>query len=159
MDGFSVLALAFAIGVMTGLRSLTAPAAVSWAARAKWIHLEPTWLAFLGYSATPYILTILAAGELVLDKLPSTPSRKAPGPFAGRVVLGALCGAALCATAGHIVPGAVLGALGGMAGTFGGYEARRRLVAALGVPDFVVAVAEDVVAIGGSLFVVSRFAS
>src|SRR5512140_342352 len=87
--------LAFLIGTAAGLRSMTAPAAVSWAARLGWLHLESTPLAFLGYAATPYILSVLAIGELVNDKLPKTPSRKAPVPFAGRVVMGALCGAAL----------------------------------------------------------------
>jgi uncharacterized membrane protein len=53
--------------------------------------------------------------------------------------------------------GAVLGAAGGIAGAFGGYAVRARLVRALGVPDLVVACVEDAVAIGGGLFIVSRF--
>jgi uncharacterized membrane protein len=53
--------------------------------------------------------------------------------------------------------GAVLGAVGGIAGAFAGYEVRTRLVKALGVPDFVIAVLEDAVAIGGGLFMLSRF--
>jgi hypothetical protein len=81
--------------MIAGLRSLTAPAVVSWAAHIGWLHLENTWPAFLGYAFTPYILSILAIGELIADKLPKTPSRKAPMPFAARVVIGALCGAAL----------------------------------------------------------------
>jgi uncharacterized membrane protein len=66
--------LAFLIGVIAGLRSLTAPAVVSWAARLGWLKLENTWLAFLGYAATPYILSVLAIVELVTDKLPKTPT-------------------------------------------------------------------------------------
>ena len=50
-------ALAFLIGVVAGLRSMTAPAAVSWGARVGWLHLENTWLAFLGFAITPYILS------------------------------------------------------------------------------------------------------
>jgi uncharacterized membrane protein len=73
-----VYLLALLIGVVAGLRSMTAPAAVSWAARLGWLHLENTWLAFLGFSATPYILSVLAIAELIADKLPKTPSRKAP---------------------------------------------------------------------------------
>jgi uncharacterized membrane protein len=152
------LTLAFLIGAITGLRSMTAPAAVSWAARLKWLNLGHTSLAFLGYAATPYILTVLAFGELVADKLPKTPSRKRPGPFAGRVILGGLCGAALCASASQPVFWGVLsGAVGGVAGTLGGYELRTGLVKALRVPDFVVALLEDAVAVGGVWFVVSRF--
>ena len=70
--------LAFLIGVVAGLRSMTAPAVVSWAARLGWLHLEDTGLAFLGYAFTPWVLSVLAIGELIADKLPKTPSRKAP---------------------------------------------------------------------------------
>ena len=89
--------LAFLIGVVAGLRAMTAPAVVSWAACLGWLHLENTSLAFLRYTASPYILSALAIGELVADKLPKTPSRKAPPGFAARLVTGALCGAALAA--------------------------------------------------------------
>src|SRR6266481_2229544 len=84
---------AFLIGVR--LRSLTGLAAVSWGASLGWLHLENTWLSFLGFAATPYILSALAIGELINDKLPKTPSRKSPAPFIGRIVMGGLCGAAL----------------------------------------------------------------
>src|SRR5258708_36114238 len=94
----SIYVLAFLMGVVTGLRSLTAPAAVSWAARLGWLHLENTWMAFMGFAATPYIVSLLALGELITDKLPKTPSRKAPWPFIGRIVVGAFCGTALCAS-------------------------------------------------------------
>src|SRR5260370_41641921 len=90
----SLYVLAFLIGVTGGLRSFTAPAAVSWAARLGWLHLENTWLAFLGAAVTPYILTVLAIGELINDKPPKTPSRKALPGFAARIVTGALWGAA-----------------------------------------------------------------
>jgi hypothetical protein len=91
----STYVFAFLIGVIAGLRSLTAPAAVSWAARLGWLHLENTWLAFLGFAATPYIISALAIGELIRDKLPTTESRKAPRGFITRILTGALSGAAL----------------------------------------------------------------
>jgi uncharacterized membrane protein len=40
---------------------------------------------------------------------------------------------------------------------FGGYQARTNLVRTLGIRDAVVAVLEDVIAIAGSFWVVSRF--
>src|SRR6202165_4960072 len=95
MRCMSIYVLAFLIGVIAGLRSMTAPAVVSWAARLGWLHVENTGLAFLGFTYTPYILSVLAIGELIADKLPKTPSRKAPVPFVGRILTGALCGAAL----------------------------------------------------------------
>ena len=110
----SLLVLAFLMGVIAGLRSMTAPAAVSWAARLGWLHLENTWLAFLGFQFTPYIISLLAIAELIADKLPKTPSRKAPGPFGFRIVMGALCGVALGAgsLAGGIA-GMLVGAVSG----------------------------------------------
>ncbi|MBZ5626238.1 MAG: DUF4126 family protein [Acidobacteriia bacterium] len=149
--------LAFLIGVVVGLRSMTAPAAVSWAARLGWLHLENTWLAFLGFSATPYILSLLAIGELIADKLPKTPSRKAPVGFLGRVVSGALCGAALGANSQALIGGLGAGIVGAVAGTFVGYEFRVRLVKATGGNDLRIALLEDAIAIGGAFLIVSRF--
>jgi uncharacterized membrane protein len=148
---------AFLIGVMAGLRSMTAPAAVSWAARMGWLHLANTPLAFLGYAVTPYIFTILAIGELIADKLPKTPSRKTPGPFIGRIVTGGLSGAALGAASQSLTGGLVAGALGGMAGTVGGYEFRSRLVKATGGKDLPIALLEDLIAVGGAILIVSHF--
>jgi len=51
----------------------------------------------------------------------------------------------------------VAGAIGGIAGAFGGYQARVGLVRALRVPDFAIAIAEDMVAIGLGLLLASRF--
>jgi uncharacterized membrane protein len=158
MNPFQVLLLTFLIGVIAGLRSLTAPAVVSWAARCNWLHLSATSLAFMGSTITVAIFTLLAVVELVADKLPSTPSRTAPPGLIARVVLGGLSGAAVAAAgAGGLALGAVLGAVGGIAGAFAGYQVRTRLVKALKVPDFAIAILEDAVAIAGGLFIVSRF--
>jgi uncharacterized membrane protein len=151
-----ILVLAFLIGVVAGLRSMTAPAAVSWAARLGWLHPEATWLAFLGFAATPYVVSVLAIGELINDKLPKTPSRKAPAPFIARIVIGALCGAALGASGQVLIGGLLAGALGAMAGTLGGYEFRTRLVRAIGGNDLPIALLEDAIAIGGAVLIVSR---
>lgn len=135
---------------------MTPPAAVSWAARLGWIHLEGTPLAFLGYAATPYILSVLAIGELISDKLPKTPSRKAPAGFTARVVTGALSGAALGASGQALVAGMMAGAIGAVAGTLGGYEFRSRLVKATGGKDLPIALLEDVIAICAAFWIVSR---
>lgn len=147
---------AFLIGVIAGLRAMTAPMAVSWAAKLGWIHLENTWLAFLGYSFMPYILTVLAIGELITDQLPSTPSRKVPIQFGTRIVMGAICGAAIGSVADSLPIGLVLGILGAIAGTLGGAEARARLVKAIGGTDLPIALLEDVVAVGGAFLIVSK---
>jgi uncharacterized membrane protein len=103
------------------------------------------------------IFTILALVELVADKLPQTPSRTALPGLTARILLGALTGACVAAGGGlGVFVGAALGVVGGVAGAFGGYRARTGLVRALKVPDIYVALFEDLMAIGGSLWVVSR---
>ncbi len=148
--------LAFLIGVVTGLRSMTAPAAVSWAARLGWLHLENTGLAFMGFVATPYVFSVLALAEIIGDKLPKTPSRKAPPGFIARILFGALTGAAIGSSGQGLVGGLVAGVLGAIAGTFGGYELRTRLVRATGGKDLPIALLEDAIAVGGAFLIVSR---
>src|SRR5512133_2510024 len=148
--------LAFLIGVVAGLRSMTPPAAVSWAARLGWLRLENTPLAFLGFAATPYILSLFAIAELINDKLPKTPSRKAPAPFAVRIVTGAFSAAALGAASGTLTGSLLAGALGGVAGTLAGYEFRRRLVKAAGGKDLPIALLEDAIAICAAFWIVTR---
>jgi uncharacterized membrane protein len=145
--------LALLIGIVAGLRAMAAPAVVSWAAYLGWLDLGGTWLAFLGHAWAPWILTILALGELVTDQLPSTPSRTVPVQFGTRILVGALCGAAITATSGGIAAGAVLGVVGAVIGTLGGRAFRGGLAAAFG-SDRPAAFVEDAVAVGGALLVV-----
>jgi uncharacterized membrane protein len=151
-----VLLFAFFIGIVSGLRALTAPAAVSWAARLGLLKLAGTPLAFLGYAYTPYIFTILALGELVNDKLPNTPSRKVPPQFIARIVSGGLSGAAIGASQEKLVAGLVVGVVGAVAGTLGGAAARGALGRAFG-KDLPAALIEDVTAILLAIFSVTRF--
>ena len=146
---------ALLIGVDCGLRTCTAPAVVSWAACLGWLHLRGTPLAFLGARVTPYILTALALAELVLDKLPSTPSRKGPVGFTARIISGALCGSAIVLSGGGVwFVGLGVGVAGAVVGTLCGAEARSRLVKAIGGRDWPIAVLEDLCAIGGALLIV-----
>lgn len=151
------LLFAFLIGVFAGLRSLTAPAITAWAAHLGWFKLERP-LSLIGSLPSVVIFTVLALAELVADKLPKTPSRTSPPGLIARIVMGGLTGACIAAGGGQgALLGAVLGAVGGVVGCFGGYQARVRLVKALGTPDIYVALVEDLVAIAGCLWVVSRF--
>jgi uncharacterized membrane protein len=151
----STYVFAFLIGVIAGLRSLTAPAVVCWAARLGWLHLENTPLAFMAAPVTTYILSALAVGELIADQLPTTPSRKSPMGFGARLMTGALCGAALAAQSQSLVVGLAAGVLGAVAGTLGGYEARVRLAKAIG-KDLPAALLEDAIAIGGAFWIASQ---
>ena len=152
-----VLFLAFLIGVFTGLRSLTPTAITAWATHLRWLRL-PQFLAWLGSIPSVAIFTLLAVAELVADKLPKTPSRTAPIGLSARILLGAFCGVCIASAGGQgVAVGAILGIIGAVVGTYGGYQVRTRLVKALGTPDFVIAVLEDLVTICGSLWIVTRF--
>lgn len=158
MNSGLALLLAFGIGLVAGLRSLTAPAVVAWAAHLGLINLHGSPLAFMGSVGAAAIFTILALVELVSDKLPRTPSRTAPVGLSARIVTGALTGACLAIAAGAgLWPGALAGAVGGIAGAFGGYHARVGLVRMLLLPDIAIAIPEDLVAIGLGALLVSRF--
>jgi len=151
------LILAFGIGVVAGLRSMTAPAVVAWAAHLGWIDLSGSHLNFMASGWTVGILTVGALAEFVADQLPTTPARTTVVPLAARVVTGSLTGACLVVSAGsQLWPGALIGAIGAIVGAFGGYHARIGLVRALHVPDIAVAIPEDLAAIGLALFFASR---
>src|SRR5215203_3612094 len=151
------LLFAFLIGLFAGLRALTPPAAVAWAVYLGWLTLQRP-LSLIGSLPAVIILSVLAIGEIVFDKLPNTPNRTAPPGLIGRIVTGGLTGACVSLGGGKSAfVGAGLGLIGGIVGCFAGYEVRARMVKSLRVSDFPVAMIEDLVAIGGSLFIVSRF--
>jgi uncharacterized membrane protein len=156
-DSSYVLILAAGIGFVAGLRSLTAPAAVSWAAHLGWLDLQGSPLAFMGSTAAVAIFSILALAELAADKLPTTPNRTTPGPLMARIVMGGLAGACISVSAGRLlVVGMVLGGMGGVIGAFAGYEARKRLASGPKVKDIIIAVLEDLLALGLALLIVCK---
>ena len=151
------LLLAFLIGVLAGLRSNTPMAAVGWAAYLGWLKVTGL-LSWVGALPFVILVSLLAISELILDKHPKTPSRTAPPGLITRIMTGGFTGACISVGGGQSAfVGAGLGVIGALAGCFGGYHARAWLVKLLRLPDFVVALLEDAVAIGGSLFIVSRF--
>ncbi|TIT03194.1 DUF4126 domain-containing protein [Mesorhizobium sp.] len=149
--------LALLIGVIAGLRTMTAPAAIAWGAWLGWLPVAGTWAAFMGHWIAVGIFTILAIAELVADQLPSTPSRKVPPQFGARIVSGAFTGAVIGATAGATIGGLIAGAIGAVIGTLGGAELRKRLAVAFG-KDPPAAFVEDAVAIIGGLLIVAAVA-
>jgi uncharacterized membrane protein len=148
--------LALILGVVSGLRTMMAPAAVSWAAKLGMLAVAGTPMAFMGFKYTPIILTVLALGELISDKLPKTPSRKTPPQFIARILSGSLVGATVGAGSGSLLLGLLAGAIGAVVGTLGGAAVRGRLATAFG-KDFPAALLEDVVAIVLSVVVVMKF--
>jgi uncharacterized membrane protein len=147
MTHFLVLLLAGLIGVVAGLRALTGPAVVAWAALLDWINLDGTWVQWLGHPITVAVLTVLALGELVTDQLPKTPSRTTAVQFLARLAAGAFSGAVIGTAWGYTFGGLGAGMVGAVLGTLGGFQARTRLAAATGGRDRPLGLAEDVVAV------------
>jgi uncharacterized membrane protein len=137
---------ALLLGVTAGLRTMTAPAALAIAQQQP--GAGRMWL--LGRPRVARALTKWAVGELVFDKLPFTPSRIAPAGLSGRLLAGAMCGAAVAGE--DQLAGALLGVAGALAGSFGGYHLRKAIGRASGAPDALIGIAEDGVAIGLGLF-------
>ena len=156
MTSIYTLGLAAAIGIVAGLRSMTAPAAVSWAACLGWLNLDGSRVSFMESTAAVVLFTLFAVAEYVADKLPRTPSRTRAGSLVGRILMGGLAGACLTVSSGDsLLAGAGLGGIGAVVGAFTGYEVRRKLVRDLETKDLHVALVEDVVAIGLAITVVA----
>jgi uncharacterized membrane protein len=144
--------LAVGIGVVAGLRAFAAPAALTWAAKRRWIRLGNSPFATIISAKASKRITGLAVSELIADKLPFTPSRLKAGPLATRIVSGAVCGATIYGVVKRpLIEGAVLGGVGAIAGAFAGYHMRKRL--SRDMPDLGVAALEDALAIGGGLLI------
>ena len=126
-------AAAALLGAACGMRTFTGPAVLAW--RDAWLPGRARLVAFAA-----------AGGEAVGDKLPIVPPRTSPGPLAGRVISGALCGRRLAGT-----PGLAAGALAAAAATFGLPRLRAAAVERSGLPDPVVALGEDALAVGSAL--------
>ena len=90
-----VIVLAVLIGVIAGLRALTAPAVVAWGAFLGWIDVDGKWSEWVAHPITVTVLTIFLVVELVTDQLPKTPSRKTPPQFITRLITAAFAGAVI----------------------------------------------------------------
>ncbi|MVM35546.1 DUF4126 family protein [Spirosoma sp. HMF4905] len=148
---------AFQIGIIAGMRSMMAPAFVSYKlSHASTKPLANSKLHFLVSPKATMALELMAGGELIGDKLPNTPDRTAQPQLWGRIASGAMCGAALTEADDLSVGyGAILGALGAAAGSFAFFHLRHWLTHEKDVPDTLVALAEDALAIGAGLVLIN----
>jgi uncharacterized membrane protein len=153
MAHYLVVVLAGLIGVVAGLRALTPPAVMAWAAYLGWIGLDGTWAHWLRNPITVGVLTVMLVVELITDQLPSTPSRTTALQFIARLLTGGFSGAALGTALGHPFGGLGAGVVGAVLGTLGGYTARKRLVAANGGHDLPIALLEDSISVLGGFAV------
>lgn len=156
----STFVTALTLGVVAGLRSQLPLALLGWRLREQeqvaGDEAEPLPAVMKKPWFIP-LVTTFAAGELIGDKLPFTPSRLEPAPLVGRLLLGGLAGVITAkASRESSVVGALAGASGAVVGAFGGYHVRKAVVQASRVADPIVAIGEDVVAIGAGVWAAHR---
>ncbi|OGX82045.1 hypothetical protein BEN47_05320 [Hymenobacter lapidarius] len=142
---------------LAGMRSMSAPAFLShYLSRQPHAGLAGSRLRFMQKPATATVLKVLAAGELVADKLPTTPDRTAPPVLLGRLLSGALVGAVWYrARHGSALSGGVLGGLTAIAATFVSYALRTGISEESGVPVALVGVGEDALVMAGGAALLS----
>ena len=160
-DPSIVYARAATLGFVTGLRSMTPFALLSWLQGDNNSKSKDPVETLLDYPAVRLITALLALGELVIDKLPNAPSRLKPGSLIVRLVIGALAGMSICRQARQsLILGALLGMGGAGAGSFMGYYGRTTLAKATKIPQWLWGIAEDWLAVYlGSLAVGSAEAN
>jgi uncharacterized membrane protein len=128
------------LGAASGLRGQLGVATVA-------VRSDPSLPLIFRQPWTRRLLVAAAAGELVVDKLPGTPSRLEPPGMAGRLVLGALAASLFAQTRqAPWFPAAAIGAASAGVAAKVGHDVRARL--AHHAPDPAVAVVEDAVALG-----------
>ncbi len=141
------------LGMVTGLRTMLPMAVLCWFAYLHHLPVRGTWAFWTAHPVSVIVFTLLAAGELVGDKLPKTPDRTSPGPLMARLIFAGLVGAIVAAgLRGSGTEGVILAVIGAAMGAFGGYLVRRELVELLECKDWYVAVAEDALALVCAIF-------
>ena len=135
---------------LAGMRSMSAPALLShYFSRQPHNGLAGSPLRFLQKPVTAQVLKALAAGEMVMDKLPTTPNRTAPPVLLGRLLSGALVGAAWYKSRhGSALSGGMLGGLAAVAATFASYALRTGISQQTNTPIALVGVGEDALVVG-----------
>ena len=140
------------LGVVTGMRAMTAMMVLCWFAYGGYLPVDETWAFWAGTLVTAIAFTVLAIGEYIVDKLPKTPDRTSLGPLIARLVFAGLVGAIVAAGLnGSGIEGVILCVGGALVGAFAGFLVRRELVLRLKSKDWPVALVEDVSAVLGAV--------
>lgn len=145
----SIIFRSVVIGIAAGMRSMT-PFGVLAKERDN-TSVSGSWQKWpvLRSRAGRIVLQMAWWSELMGDKMPVVPARITPEPLGGRAMTGALAGMAIGTAGSGATPkivGAVFGAAGAVAGSYGGYHARSYLTKEVGLPDLPGALVEDVTA-------------
>lgn len=148
----------FGLGVVISMRTLVGPAFLSRRLANTTLARQPE--EPLHYLTRPSVVTafeVLAATEIITDKLPGIPDRTVPFQFGGRMVSGGSCGAFLSQAEGQsVLVGSIAGGVGAALGTLVFFNLRQWLHYGVGLPDPLVALAEDVLCVSAGWAIVNR---
>lgn len=149
---------AIGIGVIAGMRSMSAPAFVSnYLAKEQSIEIENSAFRLLASRNVANALKVLAVSEMIADKLPIIPDRISPTPLLGRAISGAICGASMCISKGERSDiGGISGGLAAIVSAYGFYYLRRKLSEDAGIPNVLLGLIEDAVVIKGGLSILDE---
>src|SRR5437763_631024 len=142
MTDLEVYGGAAVLGAVSGMRSMAAPAIVSRLAHTGLLPLEGSQIKFLGNKNSAKTMALMAAGEMIADKLPFIPKRTAVFPLITRAASGAFSGSAVTRARGRsVVLGALICSLAAVGASYGAYKLRKAVGEKLHLPDAIVAVA------------------
>ncbi len=147
---------ALTLGAVSGMRSMMAPAVISWAAKRSGLDLESVpFSSFKGANVGKTAVT-MALGELLSDSTHYAPSRLDSATMLGRAVSGGAAGAAIFrARKGNLIIGALLGATAAVGAAYASHYLRKKAATYFNLTDRTVALAEDGIALGAGLIAVA----
>ena len=136
------------LGFITGMRTMTPMAVISWFAWANLLPVSDDWCWWCAKLPVAIAFTLLAVAEYIADKLGYAPNPTHPGVLMIRLFFGGLVGSIVAAGLNASgVEGTILGILGAIVGAFCGYELRHQLTRRIGCKTWHVTVTEDIFAI------------
>jgi uncharacterized membrane protein len=143
---------AAALGAVAGLRSMAAPALLTFElSEHSGPHDRSTVEKLLTSQGISRVLAMFAGGEMVADKSEEIPNRTDPLPLITRALIGSLSAAAFAAHKRHAVAlPAAIGAASAIASTYASFHLRRIAGERLNVPDRVLGLVEDAFVLAAS---------
>lgn len=141
------------LGAVAGIRAMSAPALLS-----NELHKIPT--AALAHSPLHYLqsgpvstgLKVMAASEMLGDKIPNIPDRISPPSLLVRAASGALVGATLfTANRDKTMVGAAIGAAAAIAATYASFYLRKLVTTHTNFPDSFSGAVEDALMLSSGL--------
>ncbi|WP_143312737.1 DUF4126 family protein [Chitinophaga eiseniae] len=146
----STFVRAIGLGIVSGMRSTMGPAFASqYANRYPSRQLKGSPLGFMQRDTVMRGLQTMAAGEMVVDKVPGVKDRIIPGALAARAAAGGLAGATVYQSHGDKAwRGALVGAVAAVAASYACFYLRKYAGKKYKVKDGFAGGVEDLLAVG-----------